>query len=165
MRQLLASCGLVVAVVGISLACGAPGANVGPGSPAAQATDVRRTAVAEVQHIISNPSTPTPPPDPTATPAPSCANALWWTEARAHVGEVRTVQGTIVGTRPAASGATLLELGQPYPDPTGVAVVLDSGDASNLNGKTVCASGRIELAEGRPTLRLQTAAAITLVNS
>ncbi len=163
-RQLAAFCGLLLVLVGVSLACGAPTTDVAPGSPAAQATDARRTAVAEVQHIISNPSTPTPLPQPTATPSPSCSNALWWTEARAHVGETRTIQGTVIATRPGPNGVTLLELGQPYPDPIGVAVLLTSTNGADLQGKTVCASGRIELAEGRPTLRLQNLAAITLVS-
>ena len=161
-HALLAILSLVGLVV-VSLAC-TPEQDVAPGSPAAQATDVRRTAVAEVQRIIANHATSTPLPEPTSTPVPTCPNALWWTEARSHVGEVRTVQGAVVATRPAAGGGTLLELGQPYPDPTGVAVVLSSPDAAGFAGKTVCASGRIELAEGRPTLRAASAAAITLVS-
>ena len=164
LRQFPVLCGLLLVLVGVSLACGAPGGEIAPGSPAAQATNVHRTAVAQVQRIISNPSTPTPLPQPTATPTPTCSNALWWTDARAHIGEVRTVEGTVVATRRAPAGATLLELGQLYPDPTGVGLLLSSPDAASLNGKTVCASGRIELAEGRAMLRLQTAAAITVVS-
>ena len=163
-RQLVAFSSLLLLLVGVSLACSAPSGDVAPGSPAAQATDVRRTAVAQVQRIISNPSTPTPQPQPTSTPAPTCPNALWWTEARGHVGETRTIQGTVVAARPAPGGLTLLELGQLYPDPTGVAVLVSAPAAADLNGKTVCASGRIEIAEGRPTLRLQGAAAITVVS-
>src|SRR5947208_12286460 len=62
---------------------------------------------------------------------------LWWTEARAHVGEVRTIQGTVIATRPAPAGATLLELGQAYPDPTGVELLLSSpaGDVASLRDR------------------------------
>jgi hypothetical protein len=155
---------VALAVLALNLACGAPVREVSPGSPDAQATDVRRTAVANVQRIISNPSTPTPLPEPTSTPTPTCRDALWWTEARAHVGESRTVQGTIVGIRLASSGQTLLEIGQPYPDPTGLAVLLASGDATALSGKTVCVAGRIALTEGRPMLQVQSPSAISVVD-
>jgi hypothetical protein len=137
---------------------------VAPDSPAAQATDVRRTAVAEVQAIIANKSTPTPPPASTATPSPSCPNAIWWTEARTHTGETRTIQGTVVAIRPATGGAPLVEVGQPYPDPTGLAILLASGDAANLPGKSVCVAGRIGLQEGRPTLQVRDLSAISVVN-
>ncbi len=153
---------LALAVVG--LACGAPSQDAAPGLPAAQATDVRRTAVAEVQRIIANGSTPTPEPEATSTPVPTCQGAIWWSEARSHVGETRRVQGTVVETRPAPNKALLLELGQPYPDPVSVAVLLSGGDAQSLNGKSVCVLGRIDLAEGRPTLQVRDRAAIQVLD-
>lgn len=160
--QLAASVGLMLGLVLVGLACAAPQA-VTPDSPEAQATNVRRTAVAQVQVIIANKSTPTPPPAPTATPKPSCPNAIWWTEARTHAGEARTVQGPVIATRPAPKGATLVELGQTYPDPTGLAVLLASGSADNLGGKTVCVAGRISLDEGRPTIEVRDSTAISVV--
>jgi hypothetical protein len=154
--------------LGLILASGTaclPPANGGPDSPAAaEATSVRRTQVARVQNVISNPSTPTPPPAATATPTPSCQGAIWWNEAGAHVGEMRTVEGTVVGTRPGPGGGQLLELGLPYPDPLGVAIVLSAGDGSTLAGKNVCATGQIALVEGRPTLQLADATSVTLVS-
>jgi hypothetical protein len=125
---------------------------------------VRRTAVAGVQAIIANKPTSTPLPDATATPSPSCPNAIWWTEARSHSGESRTIQGTVVQIRRAQNGATLVDLGQPYPDPTGVAVVVASSDATSLSSRSVCVAGRITLEEGRPTLRVRDAAAFVVVN-
>jgi hypothetical protein len=154
-----------LALVVAAVACGAPAPTMPSDSPAAQATSVRRTAVAQVQQIIANNPTATPLPAATPTPVPTCRNAIWWTEARSHVGESRTIQGTIVGTRLAPGGITLLELGQPYPDPTGLALIVPSSSAApDLGGKTVCATGRISLAEGRPTLQLRDPAAIAVVN-
>jgi hypothetical protein len=154
-RYVAVVCGLLLVLVIFRLTGGAPTEDVSPGSPAAHATDVRRTAVAEVQQIIANKPTSTALPLATATPVPTCADAIWWTEARAHVGESRTVQGPIVGKRLAPAGGALLEMGQPYPDPTGLAVLLASNSATaELSGQMVCAAGRIEVVEGRPALQL-----------
>src|SRR5579862_5337444 len=109
---------------------------------------MRCTAVAAVQRIIANNPDPTPIPSATATASPSCNNAIWWREARLHVGEIHQVQGTVVATRPAPGGMALLELGQLYPDPTGLAVLVPAAAASQLNGKTVCVGGRITTDEG-----------------
>jgi hypothetical protein len=125
---------------------------------------VRRTAVAAVQKIIANNYTPTPQPAATDTPTPTCQNAIWWTDARSHVGESRTVQGTIVATRAAPDGGVLLEIGQPYPDPTGLAIILPPASTSAAEGKIICAAGRITFAEGRPTLRVRDASSIVVVN-
>jgi hypothetical protein len=153
----------LVSFVIATLACAAP-RDDGYAMPPAQATFVRRTAVAEVQAIIANKSTATPVPGPTATPTPSCPDAIWWTEARSHTGESRTVEGTIVGVRAGQDGASVLEVGQLYPDPTGVAVVLAASDGASFNGKTVCATGRIGLTEGRLTLQLRDSAALKVVD-
>ncbi|HEX8966460.1 MAG TPA: hypothetical protein VF937_01180 [Chloroflexota bacterium] len=161
----LAAFSLVVLVLALAAgACGAPTGDVPPDSPAAQATNVRRTAVAQVQAIIANNPTATPPPASTPTPTPTCPSAIWWTEARSHLGEARTIQGTVVATRPAPDGAALLEIGQPYPDPTGLAVLVPATAAPPLSGKTVCVAGRIAIAEGRPTIQVRDPAAIVVVN-
>lgn len=155
---------VVLALGGAAQACGAPVGDVTPGSPEAQATNTRRTAVAEVQRVIANNPTATPLPAATATPAPTCPNAIWWTEARSHVGESRTIQGTIVAFRPAPGGAALLEVGQPYPDPTGLAVLIPSAAAADtLSGKTVCVAGRIVMTEGRPTLQVRDPSAVVVL--
>jgi len=162
-RQLIVGLMLLLSTILVTLACSPPPPQA-PDSPKAQATDLRRTAVAEVQLIIANKSTPTPPPVPTATPTPTCPNAIWWSEARSHTGETRTIQGTVIAVRPAASGATLVQVGQAYPDPTGLAVLLASGDATTLNGKNVCVAGRISLDEGRPTVQVRDATAVTVLD-
>jgi hypothetical protein len=80
------------------------------------------------------------------------------------VGETRTIQGTLIGTRIGPGGGQLLEVGLPYPDPLGLAIMLGSGDASSLAGKTVCATGQIHLVEGRPTLQLQDATSVKVAD-
>ena len=159
----------VFALVGLALAvsaeaCGAPSPEVAPNSPEAQATNTRRTAVAEVQRIIANNPIATPLPAATATPSPTCPSAIWWSEARSHVGESRTIQGTIVATRPAPDGSAMLEIGQPYPDPTGLAVLVPSSTAASFSGKTVCVAGRISIAEGRPIMQVRNPSAIVVID-
>src|SRR5712691_5530572 len=111
----------------------------------AQATNVRRTAVAEVQRIIANNPSATATPEATALARPSCPEAIWWHEARGHIGESRKIQGVIVATRPAPDGFVLVEIGQSYPDPTGLVVLIPATAAPTLtlDGKTVCVAGRI----------------------
>ena len=164
----LASFVLLVVVLGVSAqACGGPPADQPTQNlPDAQATDVRRTAVGNVQRIIANNPAATATPAATALPQPSCQGAIWWHEASSHIGELRKVQGTIVATRPAADGLTMIEIGQPYPDPTGLAVLVPAATLTTpaLDGKTVCVAGRIINSEGRATISLQNAATIALVN-
>jgi hypothetical protein len=155
------------ALAGAAVACGAPVADVAnPNSPQSQATSVRRTEVADVQRIIANYPTATSTVAPTRVPAPTCpgAGAIWWYEARAHTGELRTVQGTILATRAAPGGLALLEVGQRYPDPTGLAVLLPAGPGSTLDGKTVCIAGKIMTVAGRPTIQLRGPANIQVMN-
>ena len=165
MSRELAVFGLLLVGLGLaSQACGGPVAEVAPNSPQAQATNVRRTAVAAVQAIIANHPTSTPLPAATATPNPTCQNAIWWTEARSHVGESRTIQGTVVATRPAPDGLAMLEIGQPYPDPTGVAVFVPSPASDALGGKTVCITGKILKTEGTTSLQIRNPAAIGVLD-
>ena len=154
-----------LALVLVSMGCGGPSTEVAPGSAAAQATATRRAAVNEVQRMIANHPTSTPLPAPTETPAPTCQNAIWWTDARAHVGESRTVQGTIVATRSAPGGASLLEIGQPYPDPTGLSVIVPSSAGTPKNGSSVCVAGSITLAEGRVVMQPSSPSSIRTLES
>jgi hypothetical protein len=163
-RELAVFALLLVGLGLASQACGGPVADVAPNSPQAQATNVRRTAVAAVQAIIANHPTSTPLPAATATPGPTCQNAIWWTEARSHVGESRTIQGTVVATRAAPDGLAMLEIGQPYPDPTGLFAIVPPSAAAGLSGKSVCLPGRISMAEGRPTVQVRSASAIVVLD-
>jgi hypothetical protein len=146
------------------LALTACAANTAQTTPAeVQATAVRRTAQAEVQRIIAGNLSGTPTPDATATPAPSCSGAIWWHEAQAHVGERRTVQGLVVRSRPGGGTATVIELGQPFPDPNGLLVVVPSGSVDALVGKTVCVTGRIATRSGSLSIQ-EEATNIVVVN-
>ncbi len=166
MIKSLASFGLLLVVLAVAAqACGGPSANQSSQYLAdAQATNVRRTAVADVQRIIANNSTATATPEATALARPSCPEAIWWHEARTHIGESRKVQGMVVAIRPAPEASVLIEIGQRYPDPTGVAVLVPAAAVSVMDGKTVCVAGRITLAEGRATMRLSDASTIATVN-
>jgi uncharacterized protein YdeI (BOF family) len=156
---------LVVVLAAIAQACGTPATNQPTQSLAeAQATNVRRTAVADSQRIIANNPAATATPQATAVGRPSCKDAIWWHEARSHVGESLAVQGTIVATRPAPEGLALFEIGQRYPDPTGLVVLVPAAAAPTLDGKTVCVAGRITNNEGRATMRLRDASGIVVVN-
>ena len=166
MIKSLASFGLLLVVLAaVAQACGPSSANqTSQNLTDAQATNVRRTAVADVQRIIANNPSATATPQATALARPTCPEAIWWHEARAHIGESRKVQGVIVATRPTPDGSALIEIGQPYPDPTGLAVLVPAAGISALDGKTVCVAGRITSAEGRATMRLSSASSIVAVN-
>jgi len=164
LRQVVAATLLVLVLAVAAEACGPAAAEVTPDSPAAQATNTRRTAVAEVQGIIANHPTATPSAAATAVPSPTCQNAIWWSDVRSHIGETRMIQGTIIGSRPAPGGLVLLEIGQPYPDPTGLAVLVPDGPAANLSGKSICVTGKISVVQGRPTIQLRDPAAIRVVD-
>ena len=156
---------LLVILAAAAQACGAPTTNQATQNLVdAQATNVRRTAVADVQRIIANNPAATTTPAATPLARPGCQDAIWWHEARAHVGESRKVQGVVVATRPAPDGLALVEIGQAYPDPTGLAVLLPATGAPTLDGKTVCVAGRITSTEGRATMRLRDASTIVTVN-
>jgi hypothetical protein len=164
-RGLTAFIVVVLALVAAS-ACAQFAANGDTQSPAtAEATNVRRTAIADVQRIIANNRTATPTPSPTELPAPSCRGAIWWHEARAHIGESRTVQGPVVSMRPTSNATMLIQLGQPYPDPIGFVVVAPSADLPNLQGQNVCAAGKIVRIEGMPTVRVRDAAAVKIADA
>jgi hypothetical protein len=163
----LASFALLVVVLAASAqACGVPAANNEPTQTLveAQATNVRRTAVAEVQRIIANIPAATSTPAATAMARPTCQDAIWWHEARAQIGQSRKVQGPVVATRPAPDGLVLVEIGQRYPDPTGFGIFVPAGAVPTLDGKTVCVTGRITNTEGQPTIVLRDAASMVVVN-
>ena len=154
---------IAFAIVLVSAACASPTVEP-PSQAAAQGTSVRRTAVAEAQRIIANNPTPTPTPQPTPTQPPSCACALWWHEARDHLGESRVIQGPVVRARPGGGGSLWLEIGQPYPDPTGLAVLVLERPGADLAGKTICVDGRIATIEGATAIDARGAARIAVIN-
>jgi hypothetical protein len=149
-----------------SIMCAPPRADRSGAVPTeAAATAVRRTAVAEVQRLISGPEEPTPTPQVTATPRPSCDGAIWWYEARGHVGESRVIE-RVLRVRPGSSVemTAVLEIGQFYPDPTGFAVVVPATGADAFVNKTVCVQGRIAALLGAPAIIERDPQTIKVVN-
>ena len=110
------------------------------------------TAYARQALLTGGFPTPTPAPLPTSTPAPTCASAVWWNQVRTRVGETITVQGEVLDARAAAAGSEVeLSLGQKYPDPNRVLVVVPGATAEVLQplvGKSVCAMGKVGLTGG-----------------
>ena len=93
-----------------------------------------------------------------------CASALWWHEARDLVGESRVIQGPVVRTRPGPGDSVWLEIGQPYPDPTGLPVLVLARAGDDLAGKTICVDGRITRSDGTPVIDARGAERIVVVN-
>lgn len=129
----------------------------------AEATSTRRAAQATVQRIIAGAPTATPVPQSTPSPAPGCPGAIWWHQARSHVGESRTVEGPVVATRAAPGALAMLEIGQPYPDPAGLAVIVPVGAAPGFAGKMLCVAGAIENDAGTSLIRVREPASIVVV--
>ena len=69
-----------------------------------------------------------------------------------------------MATRAAPGGLAMLEIGQPYPDPTGLAVLVPATPGSELDGKSVCVVGRIAMVEGRLAIQLRDSSTIRVVN-
>jgi hypothetical protein len=141
---------LLAAVMTLALACqGPPADRSAEDGPAVAA---RQTAEVAVRRISAGVLGATPTPTPTPVPPPACAGAVWWYEAGAHLGQSLAVQGRVVHAHPAAGGLRL-DLGQSYPDPTGLPVLLhadlspDQADAT-WAGKMVCVRGRVESSTG-----------------
>jgi hypothetical protein len=59
----------------------------------------------------------------------------------------------------------MLEIGQAYPDPTGLAVLIPSAAPVTLTGKTVCVTGRILKVEGITALQIGNPAAIGVLDT
>jgi len=145
--------------------CDAPtGGDQGVATPDAQATAVRGEKMAEVQRIISGSLVPTPQVQPAAAVPTACPSALWWREAREHIGESRYVQGPVVHVRPGPGDSVWLEIGQGYPDPTGLPVLVAAAAASNLAGKMVCLDGRIATSDGSAMIDARGAARIVVLD-
>jgi hypothetical protein len=57
-----------------------------------------------------------------------------------------------------------LDIGQAFPDPNGVAVLVQATTAATLAGRTVCIDGRITTLSGPTTIDARGAAGIRIVN-
>lgn len=162
-----AASGVVVLVMLGLAACGESNVppSAGPQAAAGQ------TADAAVRRLSSGNFPPTPTPAGTPAPRPSCPDAVWWHEAGEHLGERRTVQGAVVHTRTLAGTnppPVALDLGQSYPDPSGLQVLLrDAAGTSpeqTYAGKTVCVTGLIRREGTVPVVAVDSPAAIAVLN-
>ncbi len=87
------------------------------------------------------------------------------TDAKAHVGQTVTVEGTVSDVHTGRSGVTFIEMGGRYPNNVFTAVIF-AGDASkfpnvdSLDGKTVAITGPVRLYRGQPEIILNDAAQI-----
>jgi hypothetical protein len=164
-RRRIASWPVAAALLALTVAC--------QGSPADQSsasgppTAARQTAEVAVRQISAGNRDATPTPAPTAVPPPACAGAVWWYEASAHVGQSLAVQGRVVHAHPAV-GSVRLDLGQSYPDPTGLPVLVrtdlgvDRADAT-WAGKMICVHGRVESADPGAIVSADSADAIEVL--
>ena len=80
-------------------------------------------------------------------------------EAKAHAGQIATVEGLVSDVYTARSGTTFLDIGGRYPNNAFAAVIFtdDAGkfsDAAELKGKIVDVTGPIRLYRGRPEIVL-----------
>jgi DNA/RNA endonuclease YhcR with UshA esterase domain len=97
------------------------------------------------------------------TAAPALAQTVAPADARAHVGQTVTVEGTVDQVHTARrSGVTFLDLGGRYPNQafTGVIFKDDAGkfpEVHALEGKTVDITGKVRLYKGRPEIILRDA--------
>jgi DNA/RNA endonuclease YhcR with UshA esterase domain len=94
------------------------------------------------------------------TAIPAVAATITPPEAKAHVGEIVTVEGIVSEVHHAASGkVTFIDMGGRYPN-NAFAAVIFADDASkfpivdSLEGKTVDISGSIRLYKGKPEIIL-----------
>jgi hypothetical protein len=142
-----------------------PSATPAPTStPRAVATSTAtRTATATAIPPSATPipriATATPEP-PTTTPTPDpCPGAITWDQAINHVGAYTTVIGPVVGATWASESRgkpTFLNLGLPYPEPGRFTILIwidgrwnfPSPPEEVYAGRTICATGTIELYEG-----------------
>jgi hypothetical protein len=97
------------------------------------------------------------------TAAPALAGTIGPADARAHVGEAVTVEGTIDQVYTARrSGVTFLDMGGRYPNEAfmGVTFADDASAFPNvhaLEGKTVDITGKVQLYRGKPEIILRDA--------
>ncbi len=96
----------------------------------------------------------------TATPAP--AQTIQPADAKAHVGQTLTVEGTVSDVHTTASGMTFIDMGGHYPDNVFTAVIFPDDaskfpDVDSLEGKTMDITGPMRLYKGRPEIILKSA--------
>ncbi|MGH7072914.1 MAG: exodeoxyribonuclease VII large subunit [Stellaceae bacterium] len=91
---------------------------------------------------------------------PAFADTIAASDARAHVGQTVTVEGTVSNVHTSGrSGTVFLDIGGRYPHNAFTAVIFKRDTAkfhgvAALNGKTVDVTGKVQLYRGRPEIIL-----------
>jgi hypothetical protein len=94
------------------------------------------------------------------------AGAIWWYEAKDHIGDRLTVCGPVVDSNWASGSSgkpTFLNIGEPYPDPDRFTVVIWIDYRSNFPqspedyylGKNICVTGLIIEYDGSTEIEVQ----------
>lgn len=107
-------------------------------------------------------------------PAAACPGSISWREAADHIGERVTVRGRVAGAvyaQDVDGQPTFLNLGRDYPDPGRVTVVIWGRDRGRFPGppetlyagRTICATGTLELYEDIPELEISASTQIEVV--
>jgi hypothetical protein len=123
-----------------------------------------RAASTAVAPVSTATATPVPSPTATATPE-ACPGAIAWDQAAAHVGQVVTVQGPVMGGTFASESRgqpTFLDIGRAYPDPTRFSVVIWIPNRANFSappeelysGQTICVTGQVTLYNGSAEMEI-----------
>lgn len=123
--------------------------------------------------VLTGTQTTREPNMPSKPQIPS--NAIEWTKAKKHVGEVVTVYGDVVGSTYASSSngqPTFMDIGAPYPDPKRLSVVIWREDIGNFSadpedmyrGKSVCVTGEVYLYKGAPYIKVTSPAQMEIID-
>jgi DNA/RNA endonuclease YhcR with UshA esterase domain len=94
--------------------------------------------------------------------APAFAQAIQPAEAKGHVGQTVTVEGTVDNVHTTAAGNTYIDIGGKYPNNTFAAVIFSKDaskftDVNALKGKTVDITGPVKLYKEKPEIILKSA--------
>jgi DNA/RNA endonuclease YhcR with UshA esterase domain len=101
-----------------------------------------------------------PATQPAASQPTTAPIVISWEQAAKHVGETATVTGPVKGTHITSNGKSLiLNVGKDYPDPGrfSIMIAIDAkhpADESAYTGKTVTATGKIELYRKVPEVKV-----------
>ena len=110
----------------------------------------------------------------TSAAAPACPGAISWSEAKANVGQRRTVQGGVIrGNYASASNGqpTFLDVGNAFPNPSRFGIVIwgrnrgkfPSPPEQLYAGKTICVTGTIGIFRDVPQIEVEAPAAIVII--
>jgi hypothetical protein len=112
---------------------------------------------------------PSSPPAPPQLQIPS--DAICWTDARQHVGEIVTIRGSVVYTSASRGQPTRLNVGAAFPDQSRVTLVVWEEYHSNFPslpeemylGRTILVTGKVYLRNGVSNIRVTSPSQIQIL--